>query len=391
MSEGVKVHVTRFAGRCFQLQWRDPESGRVKTKSSKSRIRREAERAAVKLEKEIAEGLHNRKVLTWERFRDRCEDEYVGKKGKLAPKTEDGIRSALAKVTELLDPKRPDDIDFAAVERFKAALLAQKRSMATVKAYVGTLRTLLRWAKRMGIVASVPEFATLPQTQSKGRPITGEEFDRMTAAAEKVLGSVLAPSWQRLLQGLWLTGLRIGEALALSWEPDAPFAVNTSGKRPVFRIAGAQKNGRYQDCPIAPDAAEWLLSVPEGQRRGRVFRPVRTDGDDSVMREDTASKVICAIGKRAGVVVAKSATTGKVKYASAHDLRRSFGARWSRNPTCTPKMLMDLMRHADISTTMRYYAGQDAQATAELLWAGYETANANTNANNAPETAGITG
>lgn len=388
MQKALQVHVVKFAGRAFQLQWRDPETDRIRTKSSKTRIRREAERAAVALEKEIAEGLHTGKGCTWEKFRDRCLDEYRGKKGKLAPKTQQMIAAALAKVTELLDPKRPDEIDYAAVERFKAKLLEQKRSMATVKAYTGTLRALLRWAADMGIIAKVPKFGTMPQTQSKGRPITGEEFDRLSAAAVKVLGVVLAPSWQRLLQGLWLSGLRIGEAVALSWEPDAPFAVNTTGKRPVFRIAGAQKNGRYQDCPIAPDAAEFFLATPEAERRGRVFRPMRQNGDDSPMREDTASSVICAIGKRAGVVVAKNAN-GKVKYASAHDLRRSFGARWSRNPTCTPKMLMDLMRHADISTTMRYYAGQDAQATADLLWAGYKPASANENTNSTPETAEI--
>lgn len=39
---GPTVHVTRFKGRAFQLQWRDPETGKVKTKSSKTRNREEA-------------------------------------------------------------------------------------------------------------------------------------------------------------------------------------------------------------------------------------------------------------------------------------------------------------------------------------------------------------
>ena len=34
-----------------------------------------------------------------------------------------------------------------------------------------------------------------------------------------------------------------------------------------------------------------------------------------------------------------------------------------------PTVLRELMRHADISTTMKYYVGQNAEATADALWA----------------------
>jgi len=61
-----------------------------------------------------------------------------------------------------------------------------------------------------------------------------------------------------------------------------------------------------------------------------------------------------------------------VKYASAHDLRRFFGFRWSRR--ILPAELRELMRHADIQTTMRYYVGQEAETTAEALWAAYAKA-----------------
>ena len=58
--------------------------------------------------------------------------------------------------------------------------------------------------------------------------------------------------------------------------------------------------------------------------------------------------------------------TGKVKYASAHDLRRSFGDRSARR--VMPQILKELMRHESISTTERYYVGRNAQATAGILW-----------------------
>jgi integrase len=54
------------------------------------------------------------------------------------------------------------------------------------------------------------------------------------------------------------------------------------------------------------------------------------------------------------------------KYASTHDLRRSFGTRWSRR--VMPAVLKDVMRHSDISTTMKYYVRGNAQVTAAELW-----------------------
>jgi hypothetical protein len=37
-----------------------------------------------------------------------------------------------------------------------------------------------------------------------------------------------------------------------------------------------------------------------------------------------------------------------------------------------PQILMQLMRHKDISTTMKYYVGREAEATADVLYAAVE-------------------
>jgi hypothetical protein len=36
-----------------------------------------------------------------------------------------------------------------------------------------------------------------------------------------------------------------------------------------------------------------------------------------------------------------------------------------------PNMLRELMRHADIGTIMKYYVGQNAEATADALWTAH--------------------
>ncbi len=62
----------------------------------------------------------------------------------------------------------------------------------------------------------------------------------------------------------------------------------------------------------------------------------------------------------------------KVKYASAQDFRRSFGERWASR--VMPQVLKELMRHESIETTLKYYVGRNAQATAAVLWEAHAAA-----------------
>jgi integrase len=56
---------------------------------------------------------------------------------------------------------------------------------------------------------------------------------------------------------------------------------------------------------------------------------------------------------------------GKTVWASAHDLRRAFGARWSRK--VNSMVLKELMRHASVTTTEKYYVGIQSDETSALL------------------------
>jgi hypothetical protein len=72
-------------------------------------------------------------------------------------------------------------------------------------------------------------------------------------------------------------------------------------------------------------------------------------------------------------VVVNKTPAGKLKNASAHDLRRSFWARWA--PPVIPAVLQQIMRHESIETTMRYYVGQNSKATAKAIWAAFKRVN----------------
>ena len=116
--------------------------------------------------------------------------------------------------------------------------------------------------------------------------------------------------------------------------------------------------------PMACDFADWLQATPEGERQVQVF--------GLGCQSDWASKTVCRIGEAAGVVVERGTRKGEphTKFASAHDYRRAFGLRWSK--LVMPPVLMQLMCHKDLKTTMVFYVGRDLQDAAEQLRAAYD-------------------
>ncbi|NQU23571.1 MAG: site-specific integrase, partial [Candidatus Nealsonbacteria bacterium] len=185
----------------------------------------------------------------------------------------------------------------------------------------------------------------------------------------------------------WLSGLRLEESLAFSWDADAPISVDLSGRFPRLRIdAAAEKGRRDRLLPLTPDFAEWLLETPAAERRGRVFRlgNLRTG---SALDSQQVSLIVSAIGKRAGIVVKRTKGKGradKVKHASCHDLRRSFATRWA--PKVKPATLQLLMRHSSIETTLGYYVELDADELAEELWNDYSGNTCGNSGQNSPMT-----
>ena len=263
----------------------------------------------------------------------------------------------------------------ARVTAFVTELRKAGKAEATIARHLRHLKAAMRWAHREGLLTVLPAFNMPKRAKGskamRGRPITGEEFDRMIEAVPAVVENAAAESWRFYLRGLWDSGLRLTESLSLRWE-DAPGAivVDLGGRRPMLRIpAEAQKANRDELLPITPEFAALLQSVPEASRRGRVFKLLASDGTLFKASTWPVSRVVSAIGEKAGVVVDEREKAGELvrKFASAHDLRRAFGQRWSAK--LMPTVLRKMMRHASIETTMAYYVGNDAEATADALWA----------------------
>jgi len=207
-------------------------------------------------------------------------------------------------------------------------------------------------------------------TTRSGRPITGEEFERMLEATAAVVGDDSAPGWRRYLMGLWTSGLRLSESLDLFWDPQGSLVpVFPEQGRPMLRGPAERDKcltGRVQ--PMAPEFALLLAETPPEERTGPVFplSDTRIKGQGPKARR--VSGIISAIGKKAGVVVHVDPTNPeKVKYASAHDFRRAFGERWAARITL--EHLQQLMGH---QSPLRYGVGHNAERTAEVCWEAFE-------------------
>jgi integrase len=253
---------------------------------------------------------------------------------------------------------------------FVTKLRAGDRKLAesTIRGHLAHIKSALGWAKRMKLIPQLPAFPQIRRARvsrgakvMRGRPITAEEFERMLAETRKVVGDAEAGRWEFYLQGLWTSGLRLAESLELYWDRGEKLHPVFDGRYPMLRIPAALEKGHKDRLlPMAPEFAKLLASVPETDRTGPVFKLARIDGKPGRPSSDAVSKAVSKIGAKANVRV------GETKTASAHDLRRAFGERWSAK--LMPAQLTELMRHESIETTLTYYVGRNAERTAAALW-----------------------
>jgi integrase len=364
----IKVLVVKYPDRRFlMMRYVDPVTGRHKARSTGTTTRREAERAAAKWEAELREGrYHAPSKLSWLEFRERYEGEKVS---GLADNTAAAVTSAFNHLERVIGPEKLLAVNTTTLSRFQAKLRQEGMKDTTLATHLRHLHAGLSWAVSMGMLPKVPDFhmpkRAKGRTLMRGRPITTEEFERILAKVPDVRPKDAA-AWDTYLNGLWLSGLRLEESTILSWDEDAPFSVDVSGRRPRFRIyAEAEKGHEDRLLPMTPDFAGFLFKTPQSERTGPVFKLLGLHTGKQ-LASTTVGRIVSEIGEKAGVVVNKA----EGKYASAHDFRRSFGTRWA--PKVKPATLQLLMRHKSIETTMKYYVSQDTDDVADELWADYE-------------------
>lgn len=388
-----KVRIARPNGRAsFQLRYLCPTTKKEVRVSVGSRDSRDAERKRKELEAKLCLGIDPKvkpnlqpgSEMPWDDFREQYRTLHLN---GLRERSALHAESRLDMAEQVLKPKTLGDVAAAhSLQKLQAKLLAgevsrrkKPRSPHTVRGYINAILASLNWAFVQGWLDKQPRVSkikTSKQKAMKGRPITKDEFLSLLKATAGVVGQESTASWEFVLRGLWESALRLEELMHVSWDiPGTIRPIWTEGKFPILEIpASMQKNDTDQSIPLLPWFEKLLFEIPPEKRTGWVFEPFSLrlkEGRKVTYRRPEAEwvgKVIVKIGKAAGIVVEQAdPRTGRpIKYASAHDLRRSCGERL-RNAGVPPLVITRVMRHSSWETTRKHYAPGDIQQEAEIL------------------------
>ncbi|HUE13434.1 MAG TPA: site-specific integrase [Planctomycetaceae bacterium] len=372
MSDELRVYIVDRGRSCLYMRYIDPVTGKAVERSTRKKTPDEAKKAAGKWEAELQEGRYKSPSrVTWAEFRRRYEDEVLRHLAPASERKSCAAFNAVEKFFPIVKDGKLNLLTADRISRLSGELDGAGLEQATINGHLACLKASLRWANRMGMLIEVPRIQMLKRAKGsemmKGRPMVKEEFDRLLLKVPTVVGKDRSASWSHTIEGLWWSGLRLGEALDLWWDREDRLCVVEKGERLMILIhAHLEKGKRDRLLPIAPEFETFLRRTPKRDRRGLVFKPLSKDLSDQQMTTHHVGIVIGQIGEKSRVKVGTSNRTKAVKFASAHTLRRSFGTRWARR--VKPAVLQQLMRHATIETTLKYYVDLDAGETAAELW-----------------------
>jgi integrase len=368
----IVVWVQHFGDRPFlMLRWHDPLTRKCKSKSAGTCNPLEAEKLRADLEYELNHGLHSEPSrLTWERFRELFEDEYVA---GLRPNTRRNHQNTLDLFEELCNPTNLRGITERTVSAFLAAMRKRPTrgreglAPSSMAVRLEFLHTALSWAVEQKLLPDVPKFPTVKLPQKNPQPVATEAFERLLDRAPDT-------NMRAYLLTGWLAGLRLEEAFLLEWEhAEAAPWVDLDNDRIVLP-AELVKGVRDQWVPLDPELRAALEALPRHGKRVFQFICTRRNKGEPVISTSAVSDRVARLAKLAGVKL------------TMKSLRRGFGCRYAARVPA--QVLQKLMRHSRIKTTMDYYANVDEAAMEAVLGAQrHSSRNSQPGGATGPETA----
>jgi integrase len=345
----VTVWIQHFKDRPhLVLQWIDPDTGRRKSQGAKTADPKKAESARADLEYELNHGQYQEASrMTWEQFREKFEDEYAAG-GR--PDTQRNYQATLDLFERICNPQRLRSISERTISLFVAGLRKEpgRRNKdagmmpSTIKVRLQFLHTALTWAVHQKMLPAVPRFPFIKVPKKDPQPVATETFERLFDQAED--DQIRA----YLLCG-WLAGLRLSEAFTLEWEANERWPYVDFDRDRIILPAGFVKAGKDQWVPLDPVLREALESLP--RKGSKVFRFIDSKG--RLLAAGGVSQRVRHLAKQARVKL------------GMHSLRRGFGCRYAGKVSA--HVLQRLMRHANIKTTLDYYANIDAAVEEAVL------------------------
>ncbi|MEM8866458.1 MAG: phage integrase SAM-like domain-containing protein [Planctomycetota bacterium] len=191
----IRVRLHKYRGRAYGLIWQyGQRSGEV---SSGTSVRREAERAAGRLEERLQAGVipgrSDGVAITWAEFRERYEREWLD---GMSRGSRGNWKTAADHFEEICHPHLLADINKSTLSRFRAGLDALDIKPTSSASYFSSLRAGLGWAADVvGLIDRAPTIRSRRKAKQsavmRSRPVTLEEFERMIAVAPEVRSNTI--------------------------------------------------------------------------------------------------------------------------------------------------------------------------------------------------------
>lgn len=274
-------------------------------------------------------------------------------------------------IKQALGHRKIKDIERREIIRFQQSLIDKGLSPASVNHVMTVLQLLLNDAVRDEVIASNPAkaikslTATVKASETKHRALTIEEQRKLISAFD-------GDYYKELIEFLLATGMRCGEAAALSWD-DVDYkknvihvrATTTLDKDGKFVIGSSPKTkAGKRDIPLNSVIRDILT-------RQRAKQAVISIGCKNVFLSVTGRLLQSSlINKAIARAVNKLNESGaNMDTITAHALRATFATR-SIESGMNPRTLQGILGHESYKMTMDLYAhvtNETAQAEMRLL------------------------
>ncbi|MFD1722536.1 tyrosine-type recombinase/integrase [Amnibacterium endophyticum] len=349
--------VARKGGRAYEVRWKDAGRDRQRTFAQ----RRAADRFALRIENELAEGVSTAPLLRRQQiFREVAEASLAASRPRLKASTYAGYEQLYAAaVYPTFGARRLSAITGQDVEAWLASLIAAGREANTVRNHYVALHKVFRYALRHRLVAHDPcAGVDVP------RPGTREDFAAVfltPTQVEAIAADLDAhPPYGLVVRFAAGTGLRAAEVAGLRVRDVNLSAGHIEVRQTVRKVNGAwttdtPKSARStRNVPILSRALtaelrRYLLTHPASGDPDALFWPGRANGS----RRLDWSRPMDVGGLRRYYLLPAAERAG-LPHLRFHDLRHTF-ASLALAAGFQPVVVSRWMGHASVTTTDTVY------------------------------------
>jgi integrase len=327
----------------WYLRWWEPtvdgSKWKERWKSTKTTVKKDADRQRRELERELDDGRRADAKMTWEDFVKEFETKHAARKPTT---TLSMYKQCLKAFTETAKPKQLAKVTHGLLEDFANQRLGEGFASATVNKDLRHIRAALRWAKRRGYISEAPDFKDVFIREDRKKPIVIPEKDflALVKALRKQDLSLKhrPPDWWRVfLYVAYYLGLRRGEILGMTW---GQVALDTLE---VHVLAPTSKARKERVVPLSEELGailgEWKAQSPNAGNNDEVL-PWPHDTYRQLYEDWHA------IQTAAGIPENKHYVPKNCRSSCASELIAA------NVPTVVVK---DFLGHATVATTENYY------------------------------------